>query len=381
MKRFFQKIQDWFFALCGEKIKEITQSRMELLQVFDGFSDPVIVIDKQFVIRRVNRTTLTVLGKKSYKQFIGKPCYQMLHGLKERCPTCTAPITFSSNEKTVRTGFMEAKEKPFETTYSIAHYPLTNKKGIVTHIAEYYRDSTEVVNLSRELYESERARVMEPLAAGLAHQVRQPLTIIRASAQYGLGTFKKSLDSPDFNETMESILHNVDTVNDILSDLLHFSKPSQYQLKKGSLSELLETGLKLVHQKIKDQKVSVTRDWQQKLPEILMDEKVLLQAYLNLLVNSLEAMPQGGHLKIGAIYREDIVPPRIDVVIEDTGKGVPKELVQKIFHPFFSTKEEGVGLGLSVAEGIIRSHGGQIRFESQENNGTKVQIELPLTVG
>lgn len=378
MKRFFRKIQEWFLGLFEKKIREITHSRMELMQVFDGFSDPVVVIDRQFMIQRVNHTTLTTLGEKSYKAFIGKPCYAMLHGLNERCPSCTAPATFSSGEKTVRTGFMEAKKKPLETIYSITCYPLTDEKGLVTHIAEYYRDSTEVVHLTRELYESERVRVMEPLAVGLAHQVRQPLTIIRASTQYTLETFKKLLNSPDFDETMESVIHNVDIANDILIDLLHFSKPSQYQMKRGSLSNLLERGLKLVNQKIKDQKISVRKDWQKNLPELWMDEKLLLQAFLNLMINSLEAMPQGGYLTVRALCPKDAVPPRIDVIIEDTGKGVPKELVQKIFHPFFSTKEEGVGLGLSVAEGIIRSHGGYIRFESGEKEGAKVLIEFPM---
>lgn len=379
MKRFFRKIQEWFLSLFWKRINEIIQSRTDLLQIFDGFSDPVIVIDKQFVIQRVNRTALTTLGKKSYKELIGKTCYSAIHGFKERCSPCTAAETFFSGKKTAWTGFMEAGEKPLETVYNITCYPLTDEKGLVTHVAEYYRSSTEIINLTRELYESERARVMEPLAAGLAHQVRQPLTIIRASAQYGLGTFKKSLKSGDFIETMESIIHNVDTVNDVLADLLHFSKPSQYRMKKESLPELLEAGLKLMRQKIKEQKISVTKDWQKKLPEILMDKKVLLQAYLNLLMNSLEAMPQGGSLKISAAHQRDVNPPRIDIVIEDTGTGIPKELVPKLFHPFFTTKESGVGLGLSVAEGIIRSHGGHIRFEGKENLGTKVVIEFPLS--
>ncbi|MBI5299536.1 MAG: PAS domain-containing protein [Deltaproteobacteria bacterium] len=379
MKHPFRKIWEWFLSLFWKRIDEIIQSRTDLLQIFDGFSDPVIVIDKQFVIQRVNRTTLTTLGKKSYKELIGKTCYSAIHGSKERCPSCTAAETFFSGEKTVRTGFLETSEKPLETVYNITCYPLTDERGVVTHVAEYYRSSTEIVNLTRELYESERARIMEPLAAGLAHQVRQPLTIIRASAQYGLGTFKKSLKSDDFNETMESIIHNVDTVNDVLADLLHFSKPAQYRMRKESIPELLEAGLKLMRQKIKDQKISVTKDWQKKLPEILMDKKVLLQAYLNLLMNSFEAMPQGGNLKISAAHRRDTNPPRIDIIIEDTGTGIPKELVPKLFHPFFTTKESGVGLGLSVAEGIVRSHGGRIRFEGREDRGTKVIIELPLS--
>ncbi len=379
--RVWKRLRQFLRRFKNRQVTDIIQSRHELLQVFDGFSDPVIVIDKQFVIQRLNKATLATLNKKTFKEFIGKPCYEMLHGLKERCPQCTAPLAFSSGEKTTRTGFMEASLKPLETAYSITCYPLTNEKGEVACIAEYYRDITEVANLSRELYESERARVMEPLAAGLAHQLRQPLTIMRSAAQYGLETFNPDLKSEDFSETMESIIQNVDVANDILADLQHFSKPSQYQMKKGPLAKLLEQGLRLLQQKIKEKKISVTKDWSKNLPEIPMDEKLFLQAYLNLLVNSIESMTEGGKLSVKSLYQNEKRPPEILIVIEDTGKGIPKELIPKLKQPFFSTKEGGVGLGIPVAEGIIRSHGGRIQFESVENHGTRVIIEIPITPG
>lgn len=379
LKKFFRGLKKRLTTKVEDQVPEIVKSRHELLQVFDGFDDPVIVIDKNFIIQRVNRATLAVTGKKTFKEFIGRPCYEMLHGLKERCLQCTAPLSFSMGGKTVRTGFIEVKENPLATTYNIICYPLTDEKGKVTAIAEYYRDSSEILHLSQELYESERARVMEPLAAGLAHQIRQPLTIIRAATQYASETFHKELLSDDFQETMKSIIQNADVINEVLMDLLSFSKPSQYQMKKGSLSKLLERGLQLVQQQIKEKKIVVVREWPRNFPDFLMDEKLFLQAYLNLLMNSLEAMPHGGRLTVRASHEEDKIPSQIRIVIEDTGKGISKELVSKLFQPFFSTKEGGVGLGLSVAEGIIRSHGGQIRFESFENKGTKVMIELPIT--
>lgn len=370
-------ILKWLKSLYEKKVADIVKSRRELLQVFDGLSDPVAVIDKQFLLQRVNRAVLGALGKKSYQEFIGKPCYEMLHGLKQICPQCTAAETFKTGEKTTRSGFIEAKAKPFETTYNVACYPLTNDKGEVTAIAEYYQDVTELIHLTRELYESERARVMEPLAAGLSHQIRQPLTIIRSAAQYVTETFQKTIKSEDFFETMDSIIQNVDVANDVLTDLTHFSKPAQYQMKKGSLARLLERALKLVQQQIKDKKILLVKEWSKDLPEILMDEKLLLHAYLNLLINSLESMGGGGRLTVKAFSKDNVLPPKIVVMIEDTGKGIPKELIPKLFQPFFSTKVSGVGLGLPIADGILRSHGGVVRFESEENKGTRVIVEFP----
>lgn len=370
-------ILKWLKSLYEKKVADIVKSRRELLQVFDGLSDPVAVIDKQFLLQRVNRAVLGALEKKSYQEFIGKPCYEMLHGLKQICPQCTAAETFKTGEKTTRSGFIEAKAKPFETTYNVACYPLTNDKGEVTAIAEYYQDVTELIHLTRELYESERARVMEPLAAGLSHQIRQPLTIIRSAAQYVTETFQKTIKSEDFFETMDSIIQNVDVANDVLTDLTHFSKPAQYQMKKGSLARLLERALKLVQQQIKDKKILLVKEWSKDLPEILMDEKLLLHAYLNLLINSLESMGGGGRLTVKAFSKDNVLPPKIVVMIEDTGKGIPKELIPKLFQPFFSTKVSGVGLGLPIADGILRSHGGVVRFESEENKGTRVIVEFP----
>lgn len=371
MKQFFNDLIN---------IRNIVRSRHELLQVLDGFSNPIVMIDKQFVIQRMNRAALRALGKESFKEFVGKPCYEMLHGLKQRCPQCIAPTAFSSGEKTVRTGFIEARKNSLAITYNITCYPLINEKGEITAIVEYYQDISEILDLSRKLYESERARVMESLAAGLAHQIRQPLTIIRAAAQYGLETFKGSIQRKDFQETMESIIQNVETTNDVLNDFLLFSKPSQYQMKKGSIPKLLQQGLRLIQQQIKDQEISVRTDWSKDLPEIQMDEILLLQAYLNLLINSIESMTKGGRLTVKSFYQENTTPPKICIAIEDTGTGIPKELIPKLGQSFFSTKEGGIGLGLPVAKEIVRSHGGQIRFESQENHGTKVVIELPVTV-
>src|SRR3989304_8710936 len=98
-KRFFQGIKKRLALNMDDQIRNIVKSRYDLLHIFDGFSDPIIVIDKQFVIQRVNRAIPTALGKESFMQFIGRPCYEMLHGLKQRCPECTAPTTFTSGEK------------------------------------------------------------------------------------------------------------------------------------------------------------------------------------------------------------------------------------------------------------------------------------------
>ncbi|MBI3277891.1 MAG: PAS domain-containing protein [Chlamydiae bacterium] len=364
-----------------KQVQDITASRKELLQVFDGLSDPVVVIDRKFIVRRVNRPTLTALDKTSFSSVIGKPCYEALHNLKERCRDCTAENTFFSEEKTERTGFLGAKKNPSETIYRITCYPLFDEGNELTGIVEYYRDSTNLARLTKELYESERARVMGSFASGLSHQIRQPLTILRSSSQYILDKFQKFHRGDDFKETMETAIQNADLINEVLTDFSSFTKPNEYKMIKISLPVLLEKGLRLVRTKVNEMKIDVVKEWSSNLPEIMVDEKIFLQAYLNLLINSIESISSGGKIWIKCYARKDLKPPKAFVMIKDNGKGIPKELISKIAQPFFTTKEGGMGLGLPIAESIIHFHGGQIHFESEEGCGTKVIIELPLEVG
>jgi two-component system sensor histidine kinase AtoS len=237
---------------------------------------------------------------------------------------------------------------------------------------------TDFQNLQQQLYTSERARTMEPLTTGLAHQIRQPLTIIRSSAQYILESFRDTLQNKDFEETLESIVLNIETLNEVINDILLFAKPYQLQMKKGSIIKLLQQSLRLLQHQIKEQKISVITYFPQDLPEIMMDEVLLLQAYLNLLINSLESLVTEGELFIKATYEEGEVISKVCIIIEDTGKGIPEEFSSKIFEPFFSTKEKGVGLGLSVSQGIVNAHGGSIHFEPRENCGSKVIMKFPV---
>ncbi|MBI3266278.1 MAG: PAS domain-containing protein [Chlamydiae bacterium] len=363
-----------------KQVQDITASRKELLQVFDGFSDPVVVIDRKFIVRRVNRPTLNALDQDSFSSIIGRPCYEALHNLKEHCPGCTAENTFFSEEKTERTGFLGAKKNPSETVYHITCYPLFDEGREVTGIAEYYRDSTNLMKLTKELYESERARVMEGFASGLSHQIRQPLTIIRSSTQYILDKFQKEHRGDDFEETMETTLQNADLINEVLTDFSSFTRPNEYKMVKVSLPTLLERGLRLVRAKVNEMKIDVIKEWSPDSPKIIADEKIFLQAYLNLLINSIESVSSGGKIWIKCYVGENLKPPKAFVMIKDNGKGIPKELISKITQPFFTTKEGGMGLGLPIAESIIHSHGGELHFESEEGFGTKVVIELPLEV-
>lgn len=361
---------------------KIIKSRRELLSLFDGMEDPTVMIDENYRIRRINEAMLKTVGGDSYQNFIGKACYYKLHGLREKCPGCTAEKTFRTGKKTSRIGLVQRRENAEDFTYQITCYPLKDSSfdssGKVSAIAESYHDMTEVKKIEEELYESERTRIIEPLAVGIAHEVRNPLAIIRSTAQYCLGELGPNRD---LRESLQTIVKSAETANRVVTDLLDFARPPKIDFYMKPLKPLLEQGLRLLKTRIKDQKIRISKRIQ-KIPPLLLDEGRFLQAFMNILVNSLDAMPHGGRLEVEASTKSHRNGPgnrnTCTVVIRDSGNGVPEEMVSQLFQPFYSTKKEGVGLGLPIAEGIIRSHGGRINFKSWEGKGSETTLTLPL---
>lgn len=351
----------------------IRQSRRELLSVFDGIEDPMVIIDKNYRIQRINEAMLKAVGGRSYRRFIGKACYWALHGRRDICPGCTAGKTLRTGKKTARMGLLERRPEADQFTYQITCHPLKDKSGRVTAIAESYRDMTEVAQMEEELYQSERNRMVEALAAGVAHEVRNPLAIIRSTAQYCLGEVGKNRD---LQESLETIVTSSETANRVVSSLLDFSRPVDTSLQRKGLRPLLEEAIRLVKGRADTQRVRIRKSIPANLPPLILNENRFIQALVNFFLNSLDAMPRGGILGVEA--RHNRHDRKLSLIIRDSGEGIPQEMVPKIFQPFYTTKKEGVGLGLPIAEGIIRSQGGRVRFRSWPGKGTEVRIELPI---
>lgn len=351
----------------------ISRSRSELLSIFDGIEDPMVMIGKDFNIKRINNSMLTAMGGPNYRALLNRACYFKLHGRKSQCPGCTANQTFASGKKSSRLGLLEGQHQADEYQYQITCYPLRSKTGVVTGIAESYRNVTDIKRIEEELYESERRRVMEPLAAGIAHEVRNPLAIIRSTAQYCKGYAN---NNKDLAESLQTIIKSSDIANRVVSGLVDFAKPEAVNFERQFLGPLVKEGLRMVHGRAKTQKVTLSKSIAGNLPQLFLDKKRLLQAYVNLLINALDAMPNGGRVRVE--LRHDKAHRGVRLIVHDSGKGIPEEVLSKILQPFYSTKKEGMGLGLAIAEGIVRSHGGRVTFKSQPKSGTEVTVFLPV---
>jgi signal transduction histidine kinase len=223
---------------------------------------------------------------------------------------------------------------------------------------------------------SERLAALGQLSAGLAHELRNPLGVIKGSAEM----LNKKLQPADAlaSELAGYISSEVNRLNSIVTRFLDFARPQKLEPRPEEIPPLMDRALKAVHDRWPEAKVEVERQYAPDLPVVAVDADLCEQVFLNLVLNSYEAMPQGGKLKITVTAANSHGRRGIEVAVQDTGPGVPAELQEQIFNPFFTTKKEGVGLGLSIVSKIVDDHRGWIRVTSEPGKGACFRMFLPV---
>lgn len=223
-----------------------------------------------------------------------------------------------------------------------------------------------------QLIRSEKLAALGQLAAGIAHEIRNPLTSINIL----IHSLTSNLPSGDSQkEDLSVIEEEIHRINEIVDQFLRFAKPAPPLLKKAEVFSIVNEILQLLRPQIEKQRIVVQKEFQP-LPPIWMDREQMKQVILNLLLNSVQAMPQGGLLSLKGHLQEG--DRWIKLSVQDSGAGIPLENMNKLFDPFFSTKEGGVGLGLSIAHRIIDQHQGKIEVESEPGKGTLFTVWLPI---
>lgn len=223
----------------------------------------------------------------------------------------------------------------------------------------------------RRMSRADRLATIGELAAGAAHEIRNPLTAIRSSLQY---LEAKSADEPT-KKLLGAALHETVRINEIVSALLAFSRPTDIVRERHDLRETLGESLDLVLIQAGSRKIAVRRAFPDKPLAVEGDRSQLKQLFLNLFLNALQAMEAGGELTVEALGKDGT---KAVVAVSDTGGGIPEENLDRIFDPFFTTKKGGTGLGLSICYSIVKSHRGEIEVKSRPGKGTTIFVSLPL---
>ena len=233
---------------------------------------------------------------------------------------------------------------------------------------------TERKALENQLIRSERLAGVGELAAGVAHEIRNPLGNISSSVQICLSKYDLKGPVKDF---LEIVQEESEKANAIIKGLLDFANPREVKLKKRDVCKIIKNVLNNVNAHLINSKIKVEINCGKTIPWIMLDEKWFEQAFQNIILNAIQAMPEGGNLKV--LGSSDFNRKEISILIEDSGIGIPKKNISKIFDPFFTTKDDGVGLGLSLCHQIISDHNGKMNIESKIDKGTRVTLVFPIT--
>ena len=255
---------------------------------------------------------------------------------------------------------------------------LANEAAMAIENAMSYEELVKVNEqlkaASERLLSQERLAAAGQFATGMAHEIKNPLSAIKTFAQY----LPEKYADPAFRQKFFRIVQSeIDRINTIVKELSDFAKPAPLQLQPVKVAELVKDTLTLLSDQCLKQGVEVRTSLSGNGTTIQADPQQLKQVLLNLLLNSLEAMARGGHLEV--VSRA--APPYLTIRIVDTGDGIPPEHAQKVWDPFFTTKERGMGLGLAIVRGVVERHGGQIAIASAPGRGTTVEVSLPLSAG
>ncbi len=235
--------------------------------------------------------------------------------------------------------------------------------------------------LERDLHQQDKMATLGKLIAGVAHEVKTPLAVIKTRIQMWQRDLRQEKPEGELRTTisddsMELVVKEINRLSNLVKRLLVFAKPTQNKFQRHNINDVVRQTALIVQLEAENKNISVVIDCSEELPLLEFDHQAMEQVCINLCVNALESMQENGTLTISTSLKDDT--KSVNIQFKDTGKGIPEELRQKIFDPFFTTKEHGVGLGLSISYEIVKAHGGMIEFIPNVEQGAICCITLPI---
>lgn len=374
---FYQELQQKVAQLKKSNLK-LDEKRKENQALLDGITDMMIVLSEDLVVQRVNHV---------FHQWfpgvdpVGMHCHQVIRNSTGRCKKCPALMALDRNE--VVKDLCIYKVNGRYRHYEIIASPLKTDPATERQVLVFKRDVTLEKEFQAQFYQAEKMATVGTLAAGVAHEINNPLTAINGFAE-GLqrrirkleGKIDAGLES-EFKEYTDTIINECLRCRDIVQTLLTFSRPVAASLSPVDINACVnDTLFILKHHFKRQQSIAIQTDLAAELPLIRGDESQLKQVIINLLTNAFDATEPDGTISISTSALED---GGVELVIEDSGCGIPLEEQDKLFEPFFTTKPvgKGVGIGLSTCYAIVKSHGGEINVESTLNVGSAFRVTIP----
>ncbi len=368
-----------FWEVGVSSIQEQTSEELEKtktmyrLVINDLIQDDVMVIDLNYRILDINDTLLTKLGLER-EEVIGRYCYEISHHQNVPCSGEEHPCPLAEVKETQehsRVTHVHLDKNNQKIYCSISCYPLFENNELVG-VVEVTKDISEDIKWKKALMRQDKLVSLGRLSAGVAHEVNNPLTTILTTAML----IQEDLDPNDpIYKELQIIADETLRCRKIVTSLLDFARQTEPTKALCNINDVVSESLVLTKKQAAFDDVAVVQDLAKDIPAINIDKDQMQQVLINLILNAMQATDSGGKISVSTNFiPEDEV---VEIVISDTGKGIPSENIEKIFDPFFTTRESGTGLGLAIAHGIVDRHGGNIVVISDQGKGTTFLIQLP----
>ncbi|AJE04040.1 two-component system sensor histidine kinase NtrB [Geobacter pickeringii] len=348
--------------------------------IIDSVGDGVIVIDTEGRVALMNPAAeeITGLSRRQAQGNLFLTLFREVEILREMVEkTASSGMSISDHENIV---IRKAKHL---TPVSATTCPLMLASGEMTGTILMLRDLTSIRELEDAVRHADRLSTLGTLAAGLAHEIKNPLGGIKGAAQL------LDLELPEGSELRDNVrimVKEVERVNRIVEELLALASPRRLTLAPTNLHKVLGDIVTLQKRATEGRTISFQQQFDPSIPPILVDEALLTQLFLNLVKNAVEAVDNGGVVRITSRVISDYSMTQkgerrsrlVAVEVSDDGPGIPKEQLEQLFTPFFTTKAKGTGLGLAICQKIVSEHRGMIKVESAPGTGTTFTVMVPL---
>ena len=349
--------------------------------IFASLVDGILIISADLRVTKVNQAAEEIF-QRSRSSFEGESLSKLFPDqpniIKKARQSITEGISFHHVEGI---GYNKSNNGRFPVNLTFS--PLIKDDLEITAGVILIQDTSLLKELQENSQQTEHLSTLSTLTAGMAHEIRNPLSGIRGSAQLLL----KDLKNNGQREYMEIVIEEVDRINRLVKKMMDLTRPALNDFKPTNIHQVLEEILILEKGTLEMKEGAFVQVYDPSIPTIKANKDELKQVFLNLVKNAVEASPKGGRVRISTQYNTDytfrkkqdtLSPHNIVVKITDSGLGMTKTTMKKLFTPFFTTKKRGTGLGMAVSLKIVENHHGKIKVTSEENIGTVIRVFLPV---
>jgi two-component system NtrC family sensor kinase len=369
----------WLFTRVRQRQQEILESRNTLQALIDGIPHPIYTINASWQIVSINKSQADIFPQ-SAEELAGKVCYQAFFQRQTPCDHCHAAQTLHQNEAQ-RWSVNWVGADHLLQEWEVNAYPIPATQSGSASVVILWQDRTEERRLENSLMQAGKLAAIGQLAAGVAHEINNPLTAINANAQM----LKMFIPEDDDNyESVELISLAGERAAKVVRGLLDFARQEQYAFEAANVNVSIGQALDLMRYQLGTADIEIIQNLSDDLPAVVASWDHMKSVWLNLLVNArdaVEGLPQNRYIEITTRCAVD--DKFVQVLIRDNGKGMSVAEAEHIFEPFYTTKEpgKGTGLGLATSHRIVEQHGGEINVVSAPGEGTTFIVRLPVQNG